>query len=135
MHNNNNYFESTYNKKFLFYSQLIKRYRSVLSFNEPTYLFLTSSILKQQREIFKLHILKNRIQNLLVSDKKKENVNLEKKSNLSNSTSNFINQITATDELIEGNIFKHSKQKAQPLRSKSRTYWVKRSPWLTQVPF
>jgi hypothetical protein len=39
MHNNNNYFESIHNKKFLFYSQLIQRYRNILSSNEPTYLF------------------------------------------------------------------------------------------------
>jgi hypothetical protein len=76
---------------------------------------------KQRKEIFKIYNLKNRIQNLLVSDKKKKNINLEKKFNFSNSTSNFINQITATDELIEGNALNHSEQKAQPLRSKFRT--------------
>jgi hypothetical protein len=119
MHNNNNYFESIHNKKFLFYSQLIERYRSILSINEPTYLFLTSSILKTPKEIFKIHILKSNLQNILVSDKK-GNFNIKKKHDLSNSTTN-INQITATDELIDGNDFKHSNQEAQPFRSELRT--------------
>jgi hypothetical protein len=119
MHSNSNYFESIYNKKFLFYSQLTERYRSILSINEPTYLFLTSSILKTRKEIFKIHILKSSLQNLLISDKK-ENLNL-KKYNFSNSTPSNINQITATDDLIEGSIFKHSKQEAQPFRSELRT--------------
>jgi hypothetical protein len=39
MHINNNYFESIHNKKFLFYLQLIERYRSIISYKELTYLF------------------------------------------------------------------------------------------------
>jgi hypothetical protein len=108
MHNNNNYFESSHNKKFLFYSQLIERYRSMLSINEPTYLFFTSSILKSRKEIFKIHILKSSLQNFL--SEKRSNNNM-KKHNLSNSTTN-INQSEATDDLIEGKIVKRSNQEA-----------------------
>jgi hypothetical protein len=52
---------------------------------------------------------------------KKGNLIHKKKHNLSNSTSSNINQITATDDLIEGSTFKHSKQGAQPFRSELRT--------------
>jgi hypothetical protein len=49
MQNNNNYSESIHNKKFTFYSQLIERYRSIISHEEPTYLFLTSSTFKEKQ--------------------------------------------------------------------------------------
>jgi hypothetical protein len=63
MYNDNNYFESIHNKKFLFYSQLIERYRNIISHKEPTYLFLTSSTLKekQRKKIFKLYILSSEL--------------------------------------------------------------------------
>jgi hypothetical protein len=124
MHNNNNYFESIHNKKFLFYSQLIERYRNVLSTNEPTHLFLTSSILKTRTEVIKIHILKSSLHNILISDKNNKLI-FEKKDNLSNLTST-INQVEATDVLIEGNKFKHSKQEAQPFRSEFRTLSILR---------
>jgi hypothetical protein len=49
MHNNNNYFGSIHNKKFMFYSQLIERYRNIISIKEPIYLFLTSSTLEEKQ--------------------------------------------------------------------------------------
>jgi hypothetical protein len=89
---------------------------------EPTYLFLTSSTLKekQRKEIFRLYILKNRISNLLVFDKKGKYRNQEKKFNVANSTANISNQIDASDGLIEGKKFKHSNQIALPSRSNLR---------------
>jgi hypothetical protein len=123
MHSNNNYFESIHSKKFLFYSQLIERYRSIISHKEPTYLFLTSSTIKekQRKEIFKLHILRSELPDLLVFDKKERFRNHETKFNISNSSSETLNQIKATNESIEGKIFNHSKQEAQPLRSEFRS--------------
>jgi hypothetical protein len=118
MHNNN-YFESIHNKKFLFYSQLIEIYCRILSTKEPTYLFLTSSTLKTRKEIFKIHILKSNLQNPSLSDKKRKIKN-KKMHDLTDSTTN-INQIKATDELIDGNNFERSNQKAQPFRSNFRT--------------
>jgi hypothetical protein len=113
MHTNNNYFESSHNKKFLFYSQLIERYRNILAINESTYLFLTSSILKSRKEIFKIHILKSRLQNFL--SEKKGNIN-KKKHNLYNSTK-IIDQSEATDDLIDGKKFKRSNQEAVEISS------------------
>jgi hypothetical protein len=52
-----------------------------------------------------------------------------------------MNQITATDDLIEGSKFKHSKQEAQPFRSELRIMSMSSNlrgetiPMLTQVPF
>jgi hypothetical protein len=113
MHNNSNHFESSHNKKFLFYSLLIER---------STYLFLTTSIKeeKQRKEIFELHILKNNLSNLLVSDEKEKVINHEMKFNVAESSSS-LNRIKATDELVEGKIVNHPKQRAQPLRSNLRT--------------
>jgi hypothetical protein len=123
MHNNNNYFESIHNKKFLFYSQLIERYRSRISYKEPTYLFLTSTTFKekQRKELFKLHILKIELSSLLVFNKKEKILHHKTKFNLSNSSSKTLNQIKVTNELIDGEISNHSKQRAQPLRSDVRT--------------
>jgi hypothetical protein len=114
MHNNNNYFESIHNKKFLFYSQLIERYRSILSLKKPTYLFLTSSTFKekQRKEIFKLHIFRSELSSLLVFNKKEKILNHKTKLNLSNPSSETLNQIKATNELIKEKIFNHSKQEA-----------------------
>jgi hypothetical protein len=65
--------------------------------------------------------LKSEISNLLVFDKKDKIINHKMKFNPSNSTSKVLNQINATDELVDRKIFKHSKQRAQPLRSDLRT--------------
>jgi ethanolamine utilization cobalamin adenosyltransferase len=37
MHNNNRYFDSTHDKKFQFFPQLIERYRQMLTTRESTY--------------------------------------------------------------------------------------------------
>jgi hypothetical protein len=90
---------------------------------EPYYLFLISSTLKekQRKEIFRLYILKNRISNLLVFDKKDKYTNPEKKFNVTNPLANILNQIEITDEIIDGEILINSEQRTQPLRSNSQT--------------
>jgi hypothetical protein len=56
MHNNNRYFDSIHDKKFQFYSQLIERYRQILTSRKSTYLNLTSSNLNPNHYLKKGNI-------------------------------------------------------------------------------
>jgi hypothetical protein len=71
--------------------------------------------------------LKNRISNLLVFDKKDKYTNQEKKFNFLISSAKILDQIEATNELIDGKIYTHSKQRAQPLRRNLRTEGMSRN--------
>jgi hypothetical protein len=50
MHNNNRYYDSTDDRKLKFYSQLIERYRLQLTEHKTTYLYLTSSNMKRNKQ-------------------------------------------------------------------------------------
>jgi hypothetical protein len=119
------YYESINNRKFQFYSQLIKRYRNIIAVKKLNYLLLTPSNLKRNEyfrkgenvKIINNSIIFNNTFDQLTAEKKIKSNNYNHYQIVSNESRNLSTTNEATDKIIEERSIKHSSKLAQPLRS------------------